>query len=100
MRTNEMAGRRWTGGQARWAGTAAAALAVIAATGGGVSSAAATSSQAGYPDMPARASFDYIGKFANVKSAPEGTPPITGAASMVVTTRATTTSVSLKGLDA
>jgi len=48
---------------------------------------------------PARASFDYIGQFANVNSAPEGTPPIGGQASMVVTTRATTTSVALTGLD-
>jgi len=99
MRTNQATGRRWTGGRARWAGTAAAVLTVVAATGGGVSNAAATPSQAEHPNMPARASFDYIGKFANVASAPEGTPPITGSSSMVVTTRATTTSVSLKGLD-
>jgi hypothetical protein len=79
-------------------GAAAAALAVVAATGGGVGNAAATAAPA-EPKIPARATFDYIGKFANVASAPKGTPPISGEASMVVTTRATTTSVYLKGLD-
>jgi hypothetical protein len=61
-----------------------------------VGNAAAT---AGHPNIPARASFDYIGKFANVASAPAGTPPISGSADMVVTTRATTTSVYIQGLD-
>ena len=92
MRTNQATGRRWTGGLAPWAGTAAAALAVVAGTGYGVGNAA--------PSIPARASFDYIGQFANVADAPQGTQPITGQAAMVVTTRATTTSVYMKGLDA
>jgi hypothetical protein len=82
----------------RWAGAAAAGLAVVvAATGGGVGNAATTTP--GHPTMPERASFDYIGTFANVASAPEGTPPISGKAAMVVTTRATTSSVYIKGLD-
>jgi hypothetical protein len=95
MRTDQATGRRWTGKRARWAGTAAAAsaaaMAVVTATGGGVSNAAA--------NLPARATFDYTGEFANVASAPEGTPPIQGKSAMVVTTRATTTSVFLAGLD-
>jgi hypothetical protein len=80
--------------RARWAGTAAAASAaalVVAATGAGVGNAAA--------NVPARATFDYTGEFANVPSAPEGTGPIQGKAAMVATTRATTTSVLLGGLD-
>src|SRR5687767_722905 len=84
-----------TGRRARWAGTAAAvsaaALVVVAATGGGVSNAAA--------NLPERATFDYTGEFANVASAPEGTPPIQGKSAMVVTTRASTVSVYLAGLD-
>jgi hypothetical protein len=66
-------------------------LAVVAATGGGVAKAAAT--------VPARPSFDYLGEFANVPSAPEGTKPIGGIAAMVVTTHATTASISVTGLD-
>jgi hypothetical protein len=85
-------GRRWTPGQAWWASSAAAALAVVTATGSGVGNAAS--------HVPARATFDYTGEFANVASAPEGTPPITGKAAMVVTTRATTTSIYVSGLDA
>lgn len=90
MRTKQPTGSRWTGGRARWAGTAAAAMTVLAATGGGVGNAAA---------VPTRPSFDYIGDFSNVPSAPKGTPPIGGNASMVVTTRATTTGIFVKGLD-
>lgn len=92
MPTNQATGRRWTGQRAWWAGTAAAALTVVAATGSGVGSAAAS--------IPTRASFDYTGEFANVASAPEGTPPITGKSAMVATTRATTTSIYVSGLDA
>ena len=92
MRTDQATGTRRSGGRARWAGAAAAtsvaALAVVAATGGGVGNAA-----------PSRATFDYTGEFANVPSAPEGTPPIQGKSAMVATTRATTTSVTLGGLD-
>lgn len=91
MRTKQTTVRRWTGGRARWAGTAAAASAVLAATGGGVGNAATS--------VPTRATFDYIGEFANLPSAPEGTPPIQGKASMVVTTRATTTGMYATGLD-
>lgn len=97
MRTNQATGRRWTGRKARWAGTAATVLAVAAATGGGVGNAAAT---AEHPNMPARATFDYIGTFSNVPSAPKGTAPIGGKISVVVTTRSTTTSMSATGLDA
>jgi hypothetical protein len=103
MRTKQATGRRWTGGRARWAGTAAAALVVVAATGGGVGNAAATAAHPnllpGASGIPARASFDYIGQFSNVASAPKGTPAITGEAAMVVTTRATTSSIYIKGLD-
>ncbi len=91
MRQKQATGRR-TGGRAWWAGTAAAALAVVAATGNGVGNATST--------VPERATFDYTGEFANVASAPEGTAPIGGKAAMVVTTSATTTSISLTGLDA
>jgi hypothetical protein len=69
-------------------------LAVVAATGGGVGNAAATAAPA-----PTRATFDYIGTFSNVASAPKGTAPIGGTADMVVTTRATTTAISATGLD-
>ncbi|HZE65359.1 MAG TPA: hypothetical protein VE081_01930 [Sporichthyaceae bacterium] len=92
MRTKPVTGRRWTGGRARWAGTAAAALALVAVTSGGAGNAAATA-------IPTRADFDYIGKFANVADAPPGTAPIGGTAAMVVTTRATTTSINATGLD-
>ncbi len=75
--------------QARWVGTAAAAGAIVAAVSGGVAQATQT-----------RATFDYIGEFTNLPSAPVGTPAITGTASMVVTTRATTTGIAVsKGLD-
>jgi len=67
-------------------------LAVVAATGGGAGSAGATA-------IPARATFDYVGTFSNVPSAPKGTGPIGGTADMVVTTRATTTGINATGLD-
>jgi len=85
MRTEQL-----TGARAQWLG-AAAALGVLAATGA-AGNAAATA-------MPTRATFDYIGEFTNVASAPPGTKPITGTASLVVTTRATTASLNAKGLD-
>lgn len=91
MRTKQAAGRRWIGGRAPWAGTAAAGLVVVAATGVGVANAAAS--------VPARPSFDYLGEFANVTEAPEGTPKISGIATMVVITHATTTSIDVNGLD-
>ena len=91
MRTAKATGRRRHGGRARWASTAAASVAVIAATGAAVGNAAAS--------VPTRADFDYLGTFANVPSAPEGTPPISGIASMVVTTRATTTAIDAEGLN-
>lgn len=64
---------------------------IVAATSGGVAYAAS--------DAPTRADFDYLGTFTNVPSAPPGTPPIGGIASMVVTTRATTTAIDAEGLD-
>jgi hypothetical protein len=91
MRTNQSAGIRRIGGQARWAGTTAAALAMVAATGPGVGHAA--------DRVPARPSFDYVGEFSNVKGAPEGTAKIGGLATMVVITHATTTSINATGLD-
>ena len=96
MRTDQATGTRRTGGRARWAGaataTSVAALVVVAATGGGVGNAVG--------NAPERATFDYTGEFANVASAPEGTPPIQGKSAMVATTRATTTSLYVSGLDA
>jgi hypothetical protein len=81
-------------------------LAVVGVTGGGVGNAAAASAPAEHPNLgpgafsiPARPGFDYLGEFANVKDAPEGTGPIGGIAAMVVTTHATTTSISVSGLD-
>ena len=91
MRTEQATGRPRIGGRAPWAGTAAAALVVVAATSVGVANAAAR--------VPARPSFDYIGEFSNVKDAPEGTAKITGIATMVVITHATTTSIDVNGLD-
>jgi hypothetical protein len=92
--------------RARWAGTAAVALAVVAATGSGAGSAAATAAPAEHPNVlpgatsiPAKPSFDYLGKFANVADAPKGTKPIGGTAAMVKTTHATTTSIDATGLD-
>ncbi len=105
MRTKQATGRRWTGGQARWASTAVAALTVAAATGVGVTNAAATAVPTEQNTMseafsvPARATFDYTGEFANVTTAPQGTPTIGGKAAMVVTTKATTTSLAVTGLD-
>jgi hypothetical protein len=95
MPTKQATGRRWTAGRAPWAGTAAATLAVVAVMGGGVATASPDAS-----GIPARASFDYTGEFANVADAPVGTPAITGKAAMVATTRATTTSIYVSGLDA
>ncbi|MGQ0465724.1 MAG: hypothetical protein ACT4QG_10440 [Sporichthyaceae bacterium] len=67
--------------------TAAAALVALAALG----TAADAAEQ--------RATFDYLGQFANVASAPPETGKIEGIASMVVTTRATTTGIDVTGLD-
>jgi hypothetical protein len=79
---------------------------VVAATGGGVGTAAATVVPGAHPDLepgasrvPTRPGFDYLGEFSNVKDAPEGTPKITGIATMVVITHATTTSIDVNGLD-
>lgn len=91
MRTHQAAGKRRTGARSRLAVTAAAAMAVLAAAGGGVGNAGVAA--------PSRATFDYIGQFANLPSAPPGTPAIGGTASMVVTTRATTTGIAATGLD-
>jgi Cu-Zn family superoxide dismutase len=90
MRTKQAIGTPWTDWRPRWAGTAAAALAVVAAT-----SAAATAA----PNASARPGFDYTATFSNVADAPIGTGKIGGRAYMVVTTRATTTSIDATGLD-
>lgn len=66
-------------------------LAVTLAVTGGATTAAV--------GVPTRADFDYLGQFSNVASAPAGTGKIEGIASMVVTTRATTTAIDVTGLD-
>jgi hypothetical protein len=53
----------------------------------------------GTSGVPARPSFDYLGEFSNVADAPQGTGTITGIATMVVITHATTTSIDVNGLD-
>jgi hypothetical protein len=103
MRTKQATRRPSTDRRARSAGTAAAALALVAATGGG---AAATAKPTEHPNVspaafgiPSRPGFDYTATFSNVADAPKGTGKIGGRAYMVVTTRATTTSIDATGLD-